>query len=130
MGTEERLSEQMEEYRKLGEKNKGVDTTALMLNALAQAQRDEMDQKKRRRAYWVSVVLPPLGLVVAAYYALKGGPDGRRVAINCVILTAIALFLAWGISQLLFASVTPEQTDQLKTLNVSDLNGLKGLLKQ
>ncbi|HTK05041.1 MAG TPA: hypothetical protein VL500_05630 [Candidatus Eisenbacteria bacterium] len=121
MDAEKRAAEQIDEYRKLGEQNKDIDTASLMLNALATAQREEVDAKKRRRVYTLSVVLPPIGLVFAAYYALKGEPGGKQVAINCLILTAISLFLAWGISQLLFASVTTEQTDQLQNLNVAEL---------
>lgn len=121
MDAEKKVTEQIEEYRKLGEQNKNIDTASLMINALAAAQSEEIAAKKKRRVYTLSVVLPPIGLIFASYYGLKGEPGGKQVAINCVILTAIALFLAWGISQLLFASVTTQQSGELQNLNVAEL---------
>ncbi|HTM68905.1 MAG TPA: hypothetical protein VL426_06435 [Candidatus Binatia bacterium] len=121
MDAEKKVTEQIEEYRKLGEQNKNIDTAALMMNALATAQREEMATKKKQRAYMISVAVPPLGLIIALYYWFKDEPGSKQVAINCVILTAVALFLFWGISKLLFASVTTEQSSQLQNLNVAEL---------
>lgn len=124
MGTEERAEQQMAEYAKLAKENKGVDAAALMVNALEMAQREEVEHKKKRRAYLVSVALPPLGLLFAAYYFWKGGSSERGVAINCVILTAVSLFIGWGVMQLFASSVTPEQTKQIESLNAADLQRL------
>ena len=98
-----------------------------MINALQQAQIEESDRKKIRQAYWVSVCLPPLGLFIAAYYALSDKPDGKHVALNCVIFTLVALLVAWGVGALMLASLTPGQTSQMQNI---DVNALKNALQQ
>ena len=124
MDAEERAEQQIDEYAKLAEGNKKIDAAALMINALEVAQREEVEQKKQRRAYLISVVLPPFGLAFALYYALKGTAAGKRVAITCVILTAVTLFIGWGILQLFASSVTPEQTKQIENFNAAELQRL------
>jgi hypothetical protein len=124
MDTEEKVSKQIEEYKKLAEEHKGIDVASLMINALEQAQRDEIDRRKKRRAYLVSVILPPFGLFFAAYYALGDKPDGKRVAINCVILTVVTIAVAWGIGWLILSSAGPEKTSSIENINVKELERL------
>jgi len=121
MGTEERVSRQIQDYKELADKNKGINAAALMINALAQAERDEIDARKRKRAYLVSVILPPFGLIYAAYYYFGDKPDGKSVAINCVILTLVSFLVAWGIGALMFACMTPDQTTQIQNVNADQV---------
>ncbi len=124
MGTEDRVGKQIEQYQDLAKQHKGIDTAALMINALTQARQEEIDQRKKRTAYIVSVALPPFGLFYAAYYAFGGKPDGKRVAITCVILTALSALLAWGIGALILGSLGPDTTSQIQSINAADLQKL------
>lgn len=124
MDTEEQVSQQFEEYQKLAEEHKEIDVASLMMNALEQTRREGVDRRKKRWAYFVSVAAPPLGLFFAAYYAWSGKPDGKRVAVNCVILTVASLFLAWAIAQMFFASLGPDVTSQLQSINADDIQRL------
>lgn len=124
MDIEKQVGQQIEEYRKLAEEHKEIDIASLMVNALEQARREGVDRRKKRWAYLISVAAPPLGLFFAAYYAWSGKPDRKRVAINCVILTAVSLFLAWAIAQMFFASLGPDVTSQLQSINADDIQRL------
>ena len=97
-----------------------------MLSAFDQARQDEIDGKKERRAYLVSVVLPPFGLLYAVRYYFSAKQGGKKVALYCVILTALSLLLAWGASQMLLSSMSTSGLDlkQLQSVNPNDLKSL------
>ncbi len=108
----------------------GADKAALALAALDEAQSgDRVSPRTKKWAYLVSVGLPPLGLFYAAWAFFSKKKDGKKVARNCVILTAGGLLLAW-VSLALFKSVIPSSTmNQLQTMSPSDLKDLKDILQ-
>lgn len=114
MGTEEEAQKKIQQYADLAKGNKDIDVATLMISALEQERREEIAAKKKRRVYLISITLPPLGLLIAAWYFFSDKPDGKRVALNCVILTAIAGLLFWGISALVSSSLGPNTDAQLK----------------
>ncbi len=124
MESEQSVSAKIAQYKELGDKNKNINVAALMINALEQSRREEIAQKKRSRAYIVSVTLPPLGLFFAAWYWFSGREEGRRVAKICLILTAISGALAWGLTALISSSMTADQTAQLQTFRPEDVTSL------
>jgi hypothetical protein len=125
MGSEEEVTRKINDYQELAKSNKNIDVASLMINALEQAQREEVDAKKKKRAYMVSVIAPPLGLFFAVRYFFSDKDDGKRVALICVILTAIALLGAWLIGAMLFSGGGGDAAlQQVQTLNVSDLQRL------
>jgi len=123
MDSEKEAAKKIEIYGRLAKEDKNVDATALMLNALEQAQQSEIDAKKKRWAYLVSVGLPPLGLIYAVKYGFGGKPDGKKTAWICVILTAVSLLASWLIAKLFLSSAGPE-LDQLKAIDPNDLKDL------
>jgi len=124
MADETKLSQQFDEYAKLGKEHKDVDVSMLMMHALEQAQRDEIDQAKKRKAYMISVFLPPLGYLAALWYFFSDKPDGRKVALNCAIITSITLLLTLLIGKLMFAAVPDQSAGQVQNVNIDEL--LKG----
>jgi hypothetical protein len=130
MQSEDAVTRQLQEFQELAKNNKGIDTTALALNALAQAQAEEEDAKGKRKAYWISIGIPPLGLLFALYYVLSSKSDGKRVALNCCILTAVSLLIGWGIGAVVMSGFTPQQSAQIQNVNMNDVQGLKDILNQ
>lgn len=130
MGTEEELVKKIEQYKEIGQADpsssatgagKKVDVAALAMAALADVQRQEMDVKKARRAYWISFLLPPIGLFVAVYYLLSGKPGAKRVAFVCTILTVATLLASWFVLQMFVSSIPADQLQQLQTVNPNEL---------
>jgi hypothetical protein len=124
MADEEKLSEQIDEYAKIAKEHKEVDVTSLMMNALEQAQRDEVQQANKRKAYMVSVFLPPFGYLFALWYFFSDRQDARQVALNCAILTSVTLLMTLLIGKAMFASIPQQSASQIQNVNVSEL--LKG----
>lgn len=81
--------------------------------------------KKKRWAYFISVGLPPFGLIYVFKYWSSGTSDGKRTALICLALTAASLLASWLIGVLFLSSAGPE-LDQLRSI---DANGLKDLLQ-
>lgn len=130
MDSEKKAEQQMGEYLELAKTNKNIDTAALMINVLEQTRRDEIDAKKKRTAYLVSIGIPPLGFLFALRWYLSGKDDGKRVALTCVILTLISLFIAWGVASLMASSANVSSGGNLdQQLQDVDLNELKELLQ-
>lgn len=128
MGAEDEVTKKIQDYQELAKSNKDIDVATLMISALEQAQRDEIDQKKKKRAYLVSVVAPPLGLLYAVRYFFSDKDDGKHVALICVLLTAIACLGVWLIGAMMFSGGGGDTAlQQVQNINVGDL---KGLLQQ
>lgn len=119
MADENKLNQQMEEYARLGKEHKDVNVAALMINALEQAQRDEMEQSKKKKAYLVSLFLPPLGYLAALWVLYQDKPDAKKVALNCAIITSISLLFSWWFMHAI-SSVVPADTS-------AQLQGAKGI---
>lgn len=125
MSAEEEVQKKIQDYQELAKSNKDINVAALMISALEQAQRDEIDEKRKKRAYLVSVVAPPLGLLYAVRYWFSEKADGKHVAKVCVLLTVIALLLAWVVGKAMFASVGGgDAVQQAQNINVEDLKRL------
>lgn len=123
MGTEKEVSKKIELYQDLAEKNKNIDAASLMISALAQAQQEEIGQRKKRRAYLISIGVPPLGLFYALYYYFSEKSDGKRVALLCVIFTAISIGIALLIGSLMFSSAGVD-TNAVQNVNIEDVRRL------
>ena len=116
MDAEKEAAKKIELYHELAKEDRHIDAAALMINALEQAQQEEVAAKKKRWAYLVSVSLPPFGLFYAARYFFSGKSDGKRVALICVILTVISLLAAWLIGKM-FLESAGMQLQQIQTLS-------------
>lgn len=123
MDAEKRAAENIALYGDLAKEDKKIDAAALMMEALAQSQQAEVDAKKKRRAYLVSVGLPPFGLLYAVRYYFIGTSDGKRVALTCLILTLASLLASWAIAKSFLASAGP-QLRQVQTIDAGELKDL------
>lgn len=128
MSAEKEVERKIEQYQDLAKDNKNIDLASLMINALEQARQEEIAQKKKKRAYFVSVVAPPLGLFFAVRYYFSDKPDGKRVALVCVVLTAFSFLVAWGVGSLFLSGAGPsvggDQLQQLQAINARTLKDL------
>ena len=117
------ISEKIEEYRRLAAENEGVDLAALAMSAMGEVKKDEIDTRKRRRAYLISVLLPPLGVFYFLKYFWSGKVGGRKVAMMSLVLTAGALLVSLLIAGAMFADsgVTGEQ---IRDVEMEDLESL------
>lgn len=104
-------------------KEKGSDAAALMIAAMEQERQAEIDRKKKRWAYLISVGLPPFGLYYAFRYYFNGKAGGKRVALICVILT-VGSFLASYLIFELFVATAGDQLQQMQTLNSEEYRDL------
>lgn len=111
-------------YAALGKDNKNIDVAALMVSALEQTRRDELDAKKKKRAYTVSALIPPFGLIYAVRYYFSDRSDGKKVALVCVILTVFSLAIGWLIGGAMFGNTPTASLEQMKQVNVDDLKSL------
>lgn len=124
MNSEQEITEKIKMVGELVKKDPKIDATALMMNAFAQAQHEEVAAKKRRLAYLVSAGLPPLGLLFALRYWLKGSPGGKHVAKVCLLLTLASLLITWGVTALFLASLGPQLGEMENSGNLDDLKSL------
>lgn len=125
MDDERQAARKIAQYAELAKEDKKIDASALMISALAQTQQAEIDAKKKRWAYLVSIGAPPFGLIYAAKYYLDGTADGKRTAWICLILTVVSLGSAWLIGRALLSSAGP----QLQRIPSIDANEMKDLLQ-
>ena len=123
MDREKEVIKKFDQIQELAKENKNIDVAALMMNALQESKREEVDAKKKRWAYLISVGLPPFGLLMAARYYFSDKADGRRVALVCVTLTAVSLLLTWAIGAMMMASLGP-QINQIQGIKPEDIKAL------
>lgn len=94
---EREAENRLKEFARMAAEDPKVDKAALAMAALNEAQvADRVAPKKRRTAYFTSFAIPPFGLLFAIYYYFSPKTDGKRVALFCVILTAVSGLLVWG----------------------------------
>lgn len=122
MNAEKESAKRIEMYKDLA-KEKGSDAAALMIAAMEQERQAEIDRKKKRWAYLISVGLPPFGLYYAFRYYFNGKAGGKRVALICVILTVGSLLASYLIFEL-FVATAGDQLQQMQTLNSEEYRDL------
>jgi hypothetical protein len=120
---EEKLAAELAQIGELASKDKKIDASILIESALAHAQQEQLPKKQLKRAYWVSLLLPPFGLYYAFKYFLSQEPGARRVGWVCLILTGVSLFFVWALAQLLFSSTsgTLQQLQGITPQQIRDL---------
>jgi len=103
--------------------NKGVDMTALMINALENQHKNQISPRQKKWAYLVSIGLPPFGLIFALVFYFGGKDDGKRQALICLILTIVAGVAGYFILQSMLSSAGTS-VNQIQQLNPDDLQKL------
>jgi hypothetical protein len=120
--SDEKLEQIVAEYADLA-KDKNIDASALLINALEQEDRNKIPTATKRWAYLISIGVPPLGLLFAIWFYFGDKSDGKSTAIACVILTAVSSIIGILIvkSMLSGAGVSTEQLQQIKPADVYEL---------
>src|ERR1700741_3480591 len=90
---EEKLEQELEEYRKLAQADTNVDVASLMINALQKQANSSLTVKEKRWAYLLSLALPPLGFFFAAKFYFSDKDDGIQAAMICSVLTVVSILL-------------------------------------
>ena len=91
--SDKQVEEIVKEYADLA-KDKNIDVSALMMNALAQQDQNRLNPKHRRWAYLVSLLFPPVGFLLAVYFYFKSETDAKVTAYWCVGLTTFSIVLS------------------------------------
>ena len=123
MDFEKKIEEELKAYQKLGEKNPGIDTATLMINALQTRNANLVSPRGKKWAYLISVGLPPLGLIFALRYYFGTEDNARPAALVCVILTVIGLVGLWLFGNILFSG-SGASLEQLQQITPNDLRQL------
>jgi hypothetical protein len=120
---DEKLENLVSEYAKLAKEDKNIDTAALLMNALQQADENHISQSKKRWAYLVCLGLPPVGYLFALSFYFSDKTDGKQTAYICIALTTISLLFTIILFKSFFSSagVSPEQIQQIKLQDIQQL---------
>ena len=122
---EQMAEERLRQYNEAAAHSAGADKAALAIAALEAAEfENSVSAKKKKWLYILSLSLPPIGLVFAAYYLFSSKNDAKRVAFICLLITVFGIVVVWG-SVAMFYSFLPAQTaQQLQTLKPTDIDQL------
>ena len=123
MDKEEELEKKLEEYRALHAENKQVDLAALAMFEL-EKQGDFLPSGLKMRAYIISFLFPPFGLIFAVKFYLSSQSDAKRAAYICIGLTAASIIFGLIILRLIFSSVGSSNLEQIEQINPQDLQDL------
>ncbi len=120
--SDEKLEQIVTEYADLA-KDKNIDASALLINALEQQQGNKLSSSTKRWAYLISIGLPPFGLLFAAWFYWTDADDGKSTALTCLILTAISGIISIILIKAIFsgAGVSPQQIEQIKPSDIYEL---------
>ena len=120
---EDKLAEQLETYRKLGEQDKNVDVAGLMMRALQKQETNRLSPRQKRWAYLISIGLPPFGLIFALKFFFSDKDDGRQTATICAVLTFVSLFLTWLLGKALLSgsNVNLQELQQISPQDIREL---------
>ena len=123
MSKEDEIAKKMAEYQKLAATDKNLDVAELMLSALQQTDADFLDPKTKRRAYIISLTIPPVGLIYAAYFWLSEKKDANRTALICIGLTIFTLLVTYIIYKVI-VSTAGVTTTQLQNISPSEIQNI------
>lgn len=112
--TEEDLQKEISQYTELANKDKNVNASALVINALEHHDDDNVSVKSKRYAYLFSFLFMPLGLFVAVYYfAFSEKKDANKVALVCILISIFTAGAFLILFQIILSS-SNVSTDQLQ----------------
>ncbi len=116
---EEDLQKEISQYTELSSKDKNVDASALVINALEHHEDDIVSAKSKRYAFLFSFFFMPLGLFVAVYYFFfSEKKDANKVALVCLLISIFTAGAFLIIFQVILSSanVSTEQLQQTPQL--------------
>ena len=91
MSSEEKMAEEIARIQRRGRENKEIEPTALSNNFFqSQAQASTLTSGEKTKAYLVSLLFPPFGLIYVVKFFLRDQADARKTALVCLALTILA----------------------------------------
>ena len=117
--TEQDLQKEISQYTELASKDKNVNASALVINALEHQEGDVVSVKSKRYAYLFSFLFMPLGLFVAVYYfVFSEKKDANKVALVCILISIFTFGVFLILFQIILSSsnVSTEQFQQTPQL--------------
>lgn len=123
MDKEEELAKELNEYQKLGEKDKNIDVSTLVSETIQHYEQNLVPAKQKKWAYLLSVFLPPIGVLFAIGYYLSDKTDAKHVANVCLILTVVLVVFYWLMFKAILSS-SGVDLNQLQQVNPQDLQEL------
>ncbi|OGE83890.1 MAG: hypothetical protein A3B10_02050 [Candidatus Doudnabacteria bacterium RIFCSPLOWO2_01_FULL_44_21] len=92
---DDKLTEQLESYRKLASEDKQIDVASLMVQALQKQPTNFISDKEKRWAYLISLIFPPFGFLFALKFYISDKDDRNLATIVCVVLTFVSIITTW-----------------------------------
>lgn len=118
----DQLEKQFKVYAELAKKDKSIDVTSLMINALDTHTKDAdfITAGQKRWAYIISLGAPPLGLFFFVKFWFSGKEDGHDAAWICLVLTAVSIMIMVILSKVLLSG-SGAQLEQIQQLTPKDI---------
>ncbi len=120
---EEKLTEEIKKIHELAKENKKIDVASLMINALQKHQANLLPVNEKRWAYFISLGVPPLGLMFALKFYLSDKDDAKDAAMMCVFLTAVSILFAILFFKV-FAGSTGTDLNKIQQIKPQDIQEL------
>ena len=117
------IEKELEQYQQIAKKNKNVDLTVLMANALKQQEENLTPPKQKQWGYLISLLFPPFGLLFAIKFYVNEKSDGKQTALICLILTIFSILLAWLFIKIILSGSGADlnQIQQIKPEDIKQL---------
>ncbi len=120
---EKKLEKEIEVYKELAAKDKKIDIAALMINSLQKDRTNLVPDKARRWAYFVSLLVPPVGIFLAINFYFSDKDDAKIVGHTCVALTVVSIITTVLLAKAIFSTsgVDLNQIQQIKPGDIQQL---------
>ena len=123
MSHEDKLAEEIANIQALGKEHKDIDTTALINNLFArQTLADTLTPGEKTKAYLVSLLFPPFGLIYMVKFFLRDQVDARRAAWICLALTVLAGIIMIMLTNAILSAVPG--VNEIQNVNLKQLQEL------
>jgi hypothetical protein len=123
MSTEEEIAEKLAEYQEMAKSDPSIDVASLMMSAFDTVDKNLLTAKEKRIAYFVSLLVPPFGLIFVVKFYLSEKSDGKSTAIICAVLTLISL-VAGMVFIKAFTSTAGVNLQQIEQIKPGDIQQL------
>ncbi len=124
-GAEKDLQAKIDEYKALAAANpdRQIDVAALVMSAMDNQEHSHVSNKVRNWSYTASLLFPPVGLLIAAYFWwFNKKEDAHKLALVCIGLTVFIVAITLIFIDVLIQSVaTPAQLQGIENLNPNQL---------
>jgi len=100
----DKLEQEVNEYAKLAKENSQIDVASLMMHALNEKS-NNVSSKMKWWVYMLSVGIPMLGFLFAAYYYFfNDKDDAQQVANICIFLSILCVGIFWITGKIMLSS--------------------------